>query len=199
MSDEKERALKSSDDLLGRRIDNADNPICPALPKQAGTGREVVHVEVNRIRTNSNQVRKAFGNENLHGLADSIKRRGVIQPVSVRKTDDSGYELISGERRLRAAVLAGLSTVPTLIHEVEDCDMKILALLENVQREDLNIVEKTMAIGQLKEELGTTAKDISQSLGFTERSIERYLRIYKAVHIYPELAQIFESHAEQID
>ncbi|MGD1075026.1 MAG: ParB/RepB/Spo0J family partition protein [Thermodesulfovibrionales bacterium] len=198
MSENQERSPKSSDDLI-RRIVNADDPTYRVLPQQAGAGREVVLIEVQKICTNRHQVRKVFCEDNLHGLADSIRAKGVIQPVSVRKTDDSRYELISGERRLRAAILAGLLTVPALIQEAGDDDMKILALIENIQREDLNVVEKTMAIGELKEELGTTAGDISQSPGLSTRSVERYLKIFKSVHIYPELVEIFESHAGQID
>lgn len=161
----------------------------------------VVLVPVSEIAPNPFQPRTLFDEEKLSALSESLKDRGMLQPVVLRQNRSSTghkYELIAGERRLRAAKMAGLTEVPAVMKEVEDRDMKVLTLVENLQREDLNVVEKTLSIGLLQEEIGDT-NATAKALALTRRSIERYVRIYSVIGPSETLLSVFKRNAHLID
>jgi len=133
---------------------------------------------VDRIWPNPNQPRKEFDETALNELAQSMKRDGLIQPVVVRPARETGqYELIAGERRWRAAQVAGLLKVPAIVREVADDHVLELALIENLQREDLNPVEAAMAFRSLIDELGLTQQEVGERVGKDRASIANLLRI----------------------
>ncbi len=140
------------------------------------TGADLFNVNVEDIVSNQYQPRKHFDDEKLNELAISIKENGVIQPLIIRNTDD-GYELIAGERRLRAAIKAGLEQVPVVIKDVSDSETLQLALIENIQREDLNPIEEANSYLRLIEEFKITQEDLSQQVGKDRSTISNMLRL----------------------
>src|SRR5687767_15453047 len=134
-------------------------------------------MSVDLIRPNAQQPRKEFGGEALLALSESIKARGILQPLVVRPLPGGEYELIAGERRLRAAKLAGLEQVPALVRDTDDTDRLELALIENMAREDLNPVEEARACSLLVEELGLTREDVGRRVGRSRVAVSNLLRI----------------------
>lgn len=135
-------------------------------------------IAIEQIKTNPNQPRKIFKERELEELAHSIKENGIIQPILVRKSD-SGFELIAGERRLRAAKKAGLEYVPAIIKNTTEKDRSIIALIENIQRADLNCVEEALAYYQLLNDYQMTQEELSKKLGKDRSTIANFLRILK--------------------
>lgn len=133
-------------------------------------------VEVGRISANALQPRRAFDEAKLEELAASIRDRGVIQPLIVRRNGD-GYELIAGERRLRAAMKAGLKEVPVVVREASDNDSLQLALIENLQREDLNAIEEAQAYRRLQEEFHLGQEEIAQKVGKSRPAVANSMRL----------------------
>ena len=142
------------------------------------TGRTVVRIPTNLITPNPAQPRKYFSEHALTSLADSIKRHGIIQPLLVRETD-SGYELIAGERRLRAAVLAGLESAPCMLWDADSDKSAELAIIENLQREDLNMFEEAEAIKSLIETCGMTQEGAAQRLSCSQSYIANKIRLLR--------------------
>lgn len=138
---------------------------------------EPLLVNINFVQANLNQPRKFFDEEKLKELADSIKSYGIIEPLVVRKVGPVHYEIIAGERRLRAAKIAGLNEVPVIVKSYEDDERKIVTLLENVQREDLNAVEKAEGYRALIDEFNLTQDELAEKLGKSRSSITNALRI----------------------
>ena len=148
----------------------------PIAPETSDPGLR--QIDVDRIWPNPNQPRKEFDETALNELAQSMKRDGLIQPVVVRPAREAGqYELIAGERRWRAAQVAGLLKVPAIVREVADDHVLELALIENLQREDLNPVEAAMAFRSLIDELGLTQQEVGERVGKDRASIANLLRI----------------------
>ena len=140
-------------------------------------GEEVVHkIKLIDIEPNANQPRRTFNNESIDELAESIKRYGVIQPIIVSKKDKY-YEIIAGERRWRASKKAGLEEIPCIIRENSERKNKEIALIENIQREDLNPIEKARGIKMLMEEHGLTQEKVAEKLGKSRSSIANAVRI----------------------
>ncbi len=135
-------------------------------------------IQLNQIKPNPYQPRKDFDPEALKELADSIKEHGVLQPVLLRKTD-TGYELIAGERRFRAAQLAGLEEIPSLVKDVDDKSMGQIALIENLQREDLNPIEEALAYKNLLENFDMTQEVLATAVGKNRVTITNALRLLK--------------------
>jgi ParB family chromosome partitioning protein len=135
-------------------------------------------IDINEIKANPNQPRKIFKEKELKELSDSIKENGIIQPLVVLKAE-KGFELIAGERRLRAAKLAGLDKVPTVIKKVTARERMVISIIENVQRSDLNCVEEALAYYQLMNEFDLTQEEVSKRLGKERSTIANYLRILK--------------------
>lgn len=134
-------------------------------------------VALNKLRPNPFQPRKVFDEMAIQALSDSIRQHGVIQPLAVRSITNGEYEIIAGERRFRAAKLAGLTEVPVVIHDVSDNDSAIFALIENIQREDLNVIEKARGIQSLIENFHLTHEACGQVLGQSRSAISNTLRL----------------------
>lgn len=141
-------------------------------------GRKLAEIDIDRIVPNRYQPRKNFDDAKLEELAASIREQGVLQPVIVCKRD-SIYELIVGERRLRAAKKAGLTTIPAVLKEASPEEMLALALVENLQRNDLNPIEEAEAFRRLVEDFNLTQEDIAQRVGKDRSSVTNYLRLLK--------------------
>lgn len=136
-------------------------------------------IEIEKIRPNSNQPRTHFDEESLNELAASIKSVGVIQPITVRKQNDGTYQIIAGERRYRASKKAGLQKVPAYIKTAEDDQVLQLALIENIQRDDLNAIEEALGYQKLVEENNLTQDKLSELVGKKRATVANYLRLLK--------------------
>lgn len=137
----------------------------------------VLRIPVQNIRPNPHQPRKEFGEESLEELAGSIKKHGLIQPITVRYIGEKRFELISGERRLRATKLAGLKEIPAYIREVDDEEIISFALIENIQREDLNPMEVAMGYKRLVDELDYTQAEVAEKVGKNRTTVTNMLRL----------------------
>ena len=162
MSDENKTLNRGLDALLGQN--NA---------KQ----RSVKEVDLLKIKPGRFQPRSSFDNEKLEELTASIKNQGVLSPILVRELGLNEFEVIAGERRLRAAKMAGLKTIPCLIDQKEDQDALVSALIENLQREDLNPVEEARGLDRLKREFGLTQDEVASSTGKARSTVANSLRI----------------------
>ena len=141
--------------------------------------RSVAQIPVTWIEINPHQPRKEFEEQALDNLAQSIRTMGIIQPLTVRRLSDEEYQLISGERRLRAAKLAGLESVPAYIRLADDQGMLEMALVENIQREDLNALEVAFSMNRLIAECDLTHEQLSDRLGKDRSTVTNFLRLLK--------------------
>ena len=141
------------------------------------TQRSIKEVNVKKIKPGRFQPRSNFDNQKLDELTKSIKKQGVLSPILVREFGLNEYEVIAGERRLRASKMAGLETIPCLVDQKKDQDALISALVENLQREDLNPVEEAMGLDRLKREFGLTQDEVASSTGKARSTIANSLRI----------------------
>ena len=141
------------------------------------TQRSIKEVSVKKIKPGRFQPRSNFDNQKLDELTKSIKKQGVLSPILVREFGLNEYEVIAGERRLRASKMAGLETIPCLVDQKKDQDALISALVENLQREDLNPVEEAMGLDRLKREFGLTQDEVASSTGKARSTIANSLRI----------------------
>lgn len=156
---------------------------------------------ISAVRPNSRQPRLHFDDSSIAELAASIKRHGVIQPLIVRMDDEGRFELIAGERRLRAAVLAGLQTVPIVVRTAEDLDSLELALIENVQREDISAIECARAYKQLIDEFGLTQEAIAERVGKSRVAVTntlRLLRLPKRIQQAIQVGKLSEGHGRAL-
>lgn len=158
---------------LGRGLDAlfADNSV------EENSSASAVKLSLNEIEPNKDQPRKTFDEKALSELADSIAQHGVIQPLLVRPMPDGSYQLVAGERRWRAARRAGLSEVPVVIREMSDSEMMELALIENLQREDLNPIEEAEGLQQLIHTYGLTQETAAARVGRSRPAIANALRL----------------------
>jgi len=147
--------------------------------EQSVTKGTVEELPINQIRPNQDQPRKHFDPVKLQELAESIKAYGIIQPLIVQPQGDNGYTIIAGERRFRAANLANLKKVPVIIKDLSALEVIKLALIENVQREDLNIIEEAQAYQLLYQQFELTQQDIAESMGKSRSSIVNIMRLLK--------------------
>ena len=139
---------------------------------------KIENIAVDRVMPNPYQPRKVFSDAALQELANSILEHGLMQPITVRMIGDS-YELIAGERRLKATKLAGISTIPAVIVEVTTKDSAVLALIENLQRENLNFLEESQAYEAIMKDYGYTQQELANTLGKSQSTIANKLRILK--------------------
>ena len=171
--------------VLGRGLDDIDGG--RGLDALIDTHSEVHtegssnlnEVEISMIEPNPNQPRREFDEDALQELATSIRELGIIQPITVRKQEGSKYQIIAGERRWRASQLAGLTTIPAYIVTVEDQNAMEMALVENIQREDLNAIEIALAYQHLAETTGMTQAKISERVGKSRAAVTNYMRLLK--------------------
>ena len=136
-------------------------------------------IAINQIEANSNQPRREFDDEALHELAVSIREIGIIQPITLRQITENKFQIIAGERRWRASQLAGLKAIPAYIRTIKDENVMEMALVENIQREDLNAVEIALAYEHLLEGSGMTQEKVSERVGKSRTAITNYLRLLK--------------------
>ena len=163
---------------LGALLGGGNLPIAQnsaARIKQDSVGK----IRIESIEVNPNQPRAKFDEEALRELADSIKAYGLIQPITVRPIANGKYQLISGERRYRACKLAGLQEVPTYVRTVDELQSIQMALVENIQREDLNALEIALSYQRLIDECGFTQDEVSNKVGKNRTTISNYLRLLK--------------------
>ena len=139
----------------------------------------IIELDIESIEINPFQPRTNFNEETLQELAKSIKELGVIQPITVRKLDFNNYQLISGERRLRASKLIGLKTIPAYIRLANDNESLVMALVENIQRHDLDPIEVAISYQRLIEEINLTQEELSERVGKKRSTITNYLRLLK--------------------
>lgn len=171
------------------------------LPEPTADQAELREVPVALIRPNPNQPRKRFDPDSIAALARSIADAGVVQPLIVRPLSDGRYELIAGERRLRAAREAGLETVPALIRDEDEVRRLQTALIENVAREDLNPVDEARACAALVEDLGLTKEELARRLGRSRASISNLIRLLDLPDAVLELlasGQLSEGHGRAV-
>ena len=136
-------------------------------------------ISIDSIRPNPYQPRRKFDNSSLDELCNSIKQYGVIQPINVRKTSKSHYELVAGERRLRAAAMAGHKEIPAIVVDIGENDSAIMALIENLQREDLGYIEEAEGYRNLIKEHGLTQEELAQKIGKSQSTIANKIRILR--------------------
>ncbi|ABN53564.1 MAG TPA: nucleoid occlusion protein [Hungateiclostridium thermocellum] len=156
-----------------------ENRLQLAKQKKEEEQKNIIYVNIENIRPNPYQPRKQFNKLALEELCESVKQYGVIQPISVRKISANMYELVAGERRLRAAAMAGLTTVPCIIVDVDDNDSAVLALIENLQREDLNYLEEAEGYSNLINEHGFTQEELASKIGKSQSTIANKIRLLK--------------------
>jgi ParB family chromosome partitioning protein len=160
---------------LGRGLDalfGSTNPIQQATPMS-----EMAEVAIADIIPNPLQPRSDFDEEALQELSTSIAELGVIQPITLKRRDDGKYIIISGERRWRASQMAGLETLPAYIRDVDDEDLHAMALVENIQRENLNAIEIALGMQRLVEECGLTQEAMAQKVGKKRSTVSNYMRL----------------------
>lgn len=162
---------------------------------------DVQFLSIELIDANPFQPRKTFSDDGLNELSDSIKEIGLIQPISVRQKENGRYELIAGERRLRACKLAEISNVPSIIIQMKDNESAVAALVENLQREDLNFIEEAEGYLKLVENHGFSQKEIAQQIGKNQSTVSNKLRILKLPPIAKDLIvqnDLTERHARAL-
>ena len=140
---------------------------------------KLTYVSPDKIDPNKYQPRKVFDESKLFELAQSIKEHGILQPLTVRKTDKERFELIAGERRLRAAILVGLTSVPVIIKKYSDEQSMVLSIIENIQRHNLNYFEEAESYRKLIEECHLTQEELARKLGKTQSTVANKLRLLK--------------------
>ncbi len=167
---------------LGRGLDalfSSDKIESAKAIANAESTTTTTEILLSNITPNTTQPRRDFGEEELRELADSIGELGVIQPITVRSNGSDRYTIISGERRWRAARMAGLTTIPTYVRDVDDEHMYSMALVENILREDLNPLEIAIALQRLLDECGLTQESLAKRVSMKRSSISNYLRLLK--------------------
>ena len=176
---------KYASSVLGRGLDDIGTG--RGLDALIDTGSELKtegssnlnEVDIALIEPNPNQPRREFDQEALQELASSIRELGIIQPITLRKVEGQKYQIIAGERRWRASQLAGLTKIPAYIVSVEDQGVMEMALVENIQREDLNAIEIALAYQHLAEATGMTQTKISERVGKSRAAVTNYMRLLK--------------------
>jgi ParB family chromosome partitioning protein len=181
-------------DLLGARTAAAVAAAPPAPPR----GEELAKLPLDQLQRGRYQPRLDMRAETLTELADSIKAQGVVQPIVVRPLDPSGngqsarYEIIAGERRWRAAQMAGLTEIPAVIRHIPDEAAIAVALIENIQRENLNPLEEARALGRLVSEFGLTHQQVADAVGRSRAGVTNLLRL---LELAPEVCELIEKRA----
>ncbi len=158
---------------LGRGL----SALIPGAPETGEGVSGLLEVPVNAVTPNPKQPRTQWDEEEIQALAASIREVGILQPIVVRSAGEAGYELVAGERRLRAAKVAGLATVPVVLRETDDSDLLREALIENIHRQDLGPIELAEAFRQLLEDLGLKQEDLAERVGVSRSHIANTIRL----------------------
>ena len=167
---------KTTRNRLGRGLDAL---LAPPDEIMTSGSSSINEIELSRIEPNPDQPRSIFEEETLEELAKSIRNYGIIQPIILKEKDDGNYLIIAGERRYRAAEMAGLEKIPAYIKTTQDENMAELALIENIQREDLNAIETALAYQHLIDANGFTQEQLSERVGKKRATVANYLRLLK--------------------
>ncbi len=162
-------------------LESFEKSVYETTPKE-----EILEIPIDELRPNPYQPRKTFDEEALRELADSIEEHGVFQPIIVKRSI-KGYEIIAGERRFRASKMAGKSTIPAIVRDFSDEEMMEIALLENLQREDLNAIEEAMAYRTLQERLGLTQEELAKKVGKSRSHVTNMLGLLRLPEEVKEL------------
>lgn len=172
--------------VLGRGLDNIGNGKGKGLDALINTKdietegtSNLSEIALDKIMSNPNQPRREFDEEALQELANSIREVGIITPITLRQMPDGNYQIIAGERRWRASKMAGQTSIPAYIRTVEDENVMEMALVENIQREDLNAIEIALAYQHLAETAGMTQEKISERVGKSRAAVTNYMRLLK--------------------
>ena len=168
-------AVKKKFNALGRGLD-ALISTDEVHPQGSSTISEIA---LDQIEANPNQPRREFDAESLQELANSIREIGIVQPITLRQTDDGRYQIVAGERRWRASQMAGLTAIPAYIRTIGDESVMEMALVENIQREDLNAIEIALAYAHLLENEGMTQEKVADRVGKSRVAVANYLRLLK--------------------
>ena len=180
-------APKQNKEALGKGIRSLLQSIDADLKTSTGHLKNTVvesvtsvnRIPVDDIEANPKQPRRDFDEQSLHELASSVKRHDIIQPITVSKLPSGKYRLISGERRLRAAKIAGLKDIPAYVRQANDQQLLELALLENLQREDLNAMEISLSYKRMMDELELTQEQVAENMGKDRSTVTNYIRLLK--------------------
>jgi ParB family chromosome partitioning protein len=186
---------------LGKGIESLLGPRLPAVPVVAEPSGKPLEIELDRIDRNPHQTRTSFDEASLAELAASIKATGVMQPVTVRAIPGGRYQLIMGERRLRASQIAGKTTIPALVKQANDEQVMEMTIVENLQREDLNPMEQARAFEQLSRVFKMTQEQMAVRTGKDRASIGNFIRLLKLpmqVQTYVETAKLTMGHARAL-
>ena len=187
---------------LGRGLDALLNASLEATDaSQANTDGDLVEIGIDQITPGRFQPRRQIKETGLEELAASIRAQGVMQPIVVRKNTDGRFEIIAGERRWRATGLAGLHSIPAIVREINDEQAAAMALIENLQREDLNPFEEALALGRLRDQFGLTQQQIGEAVGKSRTAVTNLLRLLNlspAVTILLEQGDIEMGHARAL-
>ena len=175
---------KYNKSALGRGLDDiSEGRGLDALIDTTGVRTQgsstINEIAISQIEANPNQPRREFAPEALQELANSISQLGIVQPITLRKIADDRYQIIAGERRWRASQLAGLTSIPAYIKTIDDENVMEMALVENIQREDLNSIEIALAYQKLMEKSGMTQEKVSERVGKSRSAVTNYLRLLK--------------------
>ncbi len=196
LNSQQDDSMIDSEKIGGQALSGAMSPENPNNEEMNGQ----IMMRLSRIQPNLNQPRKSFDEEELKELADSIKQYGVIQPLILKKQGPL-YEIVAGERRFRAARIAGLKEVPVIIRDIDDRTAREIAIIENIQREDLNAVEEALAYQSLIDEYGLTQEEVAERVAKNRSTITNSLRILK---LEPEIldylreGKISQGHARAL-
>ncbi len=176
---------------LGRGLSAlmADVAPAPALETEEGARRADMQVPIEKLVANPNQPRRRFSQEDLDDLAASIRTKGILQPLIVRPSADDSYEIVAGERRWRAAQQAQLHEVPVLVRDLDDTEVLEIAIIENIQRADLNAVEEAAGFRQLMDRFGHTQEKLAEALGKSRSHIANLLRLLNLPEDVQQLVQ----------
>lgn len=171
--------MKKNNTGLGRGLDALIDTGANDALMTDNAPSSINEVEIDLIHANPSQPRKDFDPQALQELADSIQSIGIIQPITLRQEADGTYMIIAGERRFRASQLAGLLTVPAYIRKASDDDVMEMALIENIQREDLNAIEVALAYQQIQAKGGLTQDELSHRVGKSRSAVANFMRLLK--------------------
>lgn len=166
-----------------------------------GGSSSITEVALDKIKANPNQPRREFDAAALEELAESIRQIGIIQPITLRKMEDGTFQIIAGERRWRASQMAGLTSIPAYVRTADDEKMMQMALVENIQREDLNAIEVALAYQNLIEQYGLTQDMLSEKVGKKRTTIANYLRLLKLpaqVQVALQNKEVDQGHARAL-
>jgi len=196
------QALGKGLDILFSGSEPEEKSMPPAETESQKTGDSVLFVQINKIKTNPYQPREDFEEISLQELADSIKQKGVIQAITIRKTGADSFELLSGERRLRAAKIAGLEKIPAFVIDVSSKeDLLEISLIENIQRKDLNPLEVAKGYQRLIAECRLKQEDVAKKVGKSRTAVTNFLRLLKLPEEIKQSiskGEITEGHARAI-